>query len=189
MDRFEQCAAFLLRLEGFESDDPDDRGGATRLGVSLRLLRQLPDGDADGYLDGDLDQDGDVDAADVRRVTLGRALEIYRSEFWLPCRCPDLPIGLDMALFGAAVNHGVGLAVRLFQHGLGVKADGAVGPVTLAHARAAGRDGLLVDFLARRARLYHDIVISDSSQAKWLDGWLRRLFRVHAWILTGVDPA
>ena len=47
---------------------PDDPGGATSFGVTIHTLRRL------GL---DLDGDGDVDEADVRRVTRAQAVDLF----------------------------------------------------------------------------------------------------------------
>lgn len=185
MDRFPLCAAWLLDIEGFDSDDAADRGGATRWGISLRLLRSEPDRDHDGITDGDLNRDGVVDERDVRYVDKPTALRIYREEFWGECRCGDLPVGLDVAIFDAAVNSGQRYARRWLQSGLGVKIDGQIGPATLAAAQSANLTALIPDMLSHRAEFYADIVRSDSTQAKFERGWFRRLFLLQQFILRG----
>lgn len=172
MVRFETSVAWVFDAEGFYSDDPSDRGGATKFGISLRFLKQLPGSQ------GDLNRDGVVDAADVRFVTVDKAREIYLTEFWEPCRCGALPPPLDAVVFCAAVNHGERVAKWLLQTALGVKPDGLIGRLTLLAAQSAKPDDLIPDLLARRTMFYADIVASDTSQAKFERGWYRRLFRL-----------
>lgn len=178
--RFETCADYVLGLEGFWSNDPDDRGGATKFGISLRYLKNLPDRDKDGFTDGDLNRDGVVDINDVRYCTLDHAYAIYRDGFWRPMKCDQLPTGADLVIFCAAVNHGVDGATRLVQEALGLNVDGDFGPVTTRAVRTTPLATFFPDFLSHRARFYADIVRADSSQAKWLRGWFRRLFLVQA---------
>lgn len=186
---FLQAARFVLALEGFWSNDPTDRGGATKYGISLRFLQRLPDRDRDGRPDGDLDGDGDVDIDDVRFVTEARALQLYHDEFWAPCQCDALPRPFAVAVFCAAVNHGRRAAVKLFQEALGgLRIDGDVGERTLAAALAADPAQALPDFLSRRAQFYRDIVLADASQAKYLRGWFRRLFLLQHFILSTPAP-
>jgi lysozyme family protein len=182
-DGFAITAPWLLGIEGFWSDNPNDRGGATKHGISLRFLRLLPDRDGDGYLDGDIDRDGDVDADDVRRLTLTEALKLYRSEFWDLCACDALPAGVDSAVLCAAVNHGPDAAAKLLQRALRVKADGDIGPVTLRAAARADVRELIPDYLSFRAQFYSDIVAGDSTQAGHLRGWFRRLMLLQQFII------
>lgn len=183
--RFESSAKFVLRIEGFDSDDPDDRGGATRHGISLKHLQTKRELDSDGYMAGDLDRDGDIDHADVRYVTEDTALAIYRSDFWDTVRGDLLPMGIDTAVFCAAVNHGPVTAIRLLQRSTRVKVDGVLGPQTLHAVATADPNELIPEFLSRRARFYHNIVVNDATQGKWLRGWMRRLFLLQQFILTG----
>jgi lysozyme family protein len=58
----------LIGVEGGRVNDPLDRGGETKYGVSLRFLAAEGafDDDGDGKADYDLDMDGDIDGADIR---------------------------------------------------------------------------------------------------------------------------
>lgn len=177
LDPFLISATWLLGAEGFWSDDPVDRGGATKHGISLRFLRQLgPEGDLDG--------DGDVDVDDVRRVSVTEALRLYRHHFWDACKCNELPAGLDTAVFCGAVNHGPDIAKTLLQAALRVKQDGRLGPVTLGAAARIAPAVSVPEYLSHRARFYSDIVAADASQARFLRGWYYRLFSLTQFIFT-----
>jgi hypothetical protein len=67
--RYAAAAKKLLLIEGGFVDDPTDRGGTTKYGISLRFLAAAGafDSDGDGIADFDLDMDGDIDGADVRK--------------------------------------------------------------------------------------------------------------------------
>lgn len=177
MDRFTTSVQFVFDAEGFYSNDPADRGGATKFGISLRFLKGLPKSA------GDLDRDGDVDIDDIRFVTLDQARSIYRDQFWNECRCGDLPPGLDTVMLCTAVNHGPGYAKKLLQESLRVAVDGQIGDKTLAAARGARLAELIPEMLSRRALFYADIVRSNSTQARFERGWYRRLFCLQQFVL------
>jgi lysozyme family protein len=117
-ERFDRCLAEVLRLEGGYVDDPRDPGGATRFGVTRAVLSEAIGRDAS--------------AEDVAALTEEEAAAIYRSRYWAPTRCAELPAGVDLVVFDSAVNMGPGTSARLLQAALGVTTDGVVGPRTLA---------------------------------------------------------
>ncbi len=166
-DTFKAALAAVRRWEGGLVDHPADPGGLTKWGISLRFLRAL------GL---DINGDGVVDGRDIRSLTEEQVAALYREHFWLKCRCPALPAGVDLAVFDCAVNQGPGRAVRFLQAALRVRVDGRLGPKTLAAAGRAVRGELLRDFMARRARHYSSLV----NVAVFGLGWFRRLFDIHA---------
>lgn len=171
---FARAAYWIFPAEGHLSDDPDDPGGITKFGISLRFLRTL------GEL-GDIDGDGDVDADDIRALTPEHAARIYHERFWLAARCERLHPTLALAHFDAAVNTGLHRAAKLLQQTLRVRVDGIVGPMTIGAANQAGPDAL-PELLGYRSQFYHDLVTGKSSLAKYYRGWVNRLFRLQAFI-------
>lgn len=155
---FRLAVAHVLRVEGGYADDPADPGGETHFGISKRAYPHL----------------------DIPALSEAQARAIYHQDYWLAAGCPELPGPLAFALLDAAVNHGPRRGVILLQQTLGVTADGHNDAVTQRAARAAEWQAALVDFLTRRAQLYRDIVAARSSQARFLDGWTRRLFALQA---------
>lgn len=112
----------LTRLLGFEggyTDNPDDPGGKTIFGITENLARKY------GY------------AGDMKDMRLDVATRIYHDEFWYPLHCDELPDAIRYDLFDAAVNSGRSTAVKWLQNAVGVKADGVIGPATIAAANAA----------------------------------------------------
>jgi len=124
----------IVGREGGFVDDPDDPGGATNFGVTIHTLRRL------GI---DLDGDGDVDAADVRRMTRARAVDIFIDQYYHRPGIDRLPQTLRASVFDMQVNAGAN-AVRILQRllremGETVDVDGVIGPQTVAAAEAAAR--------------------------------------------------
>ena len=60
----------VLIHEGGYSDHPNDAGGVTKFGISLRYLRDA------GHALGDVDRDGDIDADDIRALDRDGAIGI-----------------------------------------------------------------------------------------------------------------
>jgi lysozyme family protein len=119
--------------------------------------------------------------APVRTLTKPEAAEIYTANYWQAAGCDQLlPLSPHLALqqFDAAVNHGVGYAIRLLQRVLGVKADGTFGPKTRAAVAAVTVRGLdavralLMQLLDRRLQLYRRL---DAKTPVAEGGWYARL--------------
>ena len=155
--RFARALDHVFRWEGGFSDDPADPGGATRFGITRATLADWR-GEA-------------VSVADVRALGRDEAAAIYRARYWDACRCAEMPPGLDLLLFDAAVNQGAGRAVRILQAALRVRQDGEVGPVTQNAARSADPRAVIVEFAARRMQAYGML----ATFPRFGLGWSRRL--------------
>ena len=129
---FRLAVDIVLKHEGYYSNDVDDRGGATKYGISLKFLQGLKDSDNDGYLDGDLNFDGIVDINDIRSLSPQDAVDLYYFEFWVKDQFDRLPYFLSPKLFDLAVNMGTHQANKLMQRaitacGLPIADDGIMG--------------------------------------------------------------
>jgi lysozyme family protein len=129
MKSVEEIAAEIVGREGGYVNDPDDPGGATKYGVTIGTLRRL------GI---DLTGDGRVTAADVRRLTREKALDIYIEHYFRRPGLGSLPEALQASVFDMYVNAGSN-AVRVLQRllndmGEQLTVDGALGPQTLTAA-------------------------------------------------------
>jgi lysozyme family protein len=155
-ERFDRCLAEVLRLEGGYADDPRDPGGPTRFGVTRAVLSESLGREAS--------------AQDVAALTEGEAAGIYRTHYWGPIGCAELPVGLDLVAFDTAVNMGPGTSVRLLQAALGVAADGVVGPLTLEAAANRPADDTIHAMSALRRRRYRAL----AGFSAFGHGWLRR---------------
>ena len=145
-------ASAIVSREGGYVNDPDDPGGATKFGVTIHTMRNL------GL---DLDQDGDVDARDVKLLTVRQATDIFVKHYFERPRISLLPTELQATVFDMYVNAG-GNAVKILQRliadfGETVTVDGALGPKTAAAvARAMQKaDGFLVDAYGIARRNYY----------------------------------
>jgi lysozyme family protein len=159
---FAASLAAVLAHEGGFVDDPQDDGGATNLGVTIGTLKEV------GL---DVDGDGDTDVADLKKLTPALAGRIYKARYWNTVHGDELPSGLDYFCFDAAVNHGPARVRRWLQTALGVKADGVIGPKTLAALKAADARVLIARLSAAREALYRN----HPDFPRFKRGWLRRL--------------
>jgi lysozyme family protein len=108
-----------------------------------------------------LDGDGDVDAADVRRLTQDQAVAIFLEHYFERPRIGLLPEALQPSVFDMQVNAGAN-AVKILQRllrdmGLEIAVDGVIGPETAraAHAALAAAPDHLVDAYGIARRNYY----------------------------------
>jgi lysozyme family protein len=113
---------------------------------------------------------------DIVGLSLDDARMIYRRDYWARVLGDALPPPLALLVFDAAVNNGVGKAVRWLQQAVGVRADGVPGAVTLAAVQAHAGDGaaMMAEFQALRMTFMAGL-------PTWRTfglGWARRLCRL-----------
>jgi lysozyme family protein len=132
MQNVHVIAQEIVAREGGYVNDPDDPGGATKYGVTIHTMRRL------GL---DLDGDGDVDASDVRQITIDYAVEIFVEHYCVRPGISALPEVLQASVFDMYVNAG-GHAFRILQRlirnmRIELDVDGMIGPRTIAAAHQA----------------------------------------------------
>ena len=111
---------FSLQAEGGWSNDPEDPGGATNMGITL-----------DGW-SANLGRQCTV--AELRAMTREQAVAYYRIYYAEPMGVLSLPAGIDLVTFDFGINAGPGRSIEMLQRIVGSAADGRVGPETLARA-------------------------------------------------------
>ncbi len=162
MASFDEAVETILRLEGGSkiTNDPNDPGGLTRYGVSLRANPELG---ADG----------------IRKLTKAGAKAIYLEKYWKPSKAESLPEVLRLPIFDSAVNQGVTGSAKLLQRalnelGYGLEVDGKIGPRTLAAVKKANALDLAAVFLRQRLIAYR----GDRNYQLYGAGWERRVFTI-----------
>lgn len=179
-ENFEKALAFVLKDEGKFSDIPEDRGGPTNLGITLKTLIEFHK----HFEYGDLNNDGSIDINDIKLLdTSEEAAPIYKRYFWDVIRGDDLPSKVDYVTFDSAVNHGpknagVFLQKAINMLGSNLYIDGIIGPKTIKAVCARNPESVFIEIIRRRDIFYRKIVSSDTSQEKFLKGWLNRLSNV-----------
>lgn len=124
----------LLKHEGGFSNHKDDKGGATRYGVTEAVAREA------GY------------RGDMRELPLDLAQRIYKDRYWDAVQAESLPPDVRYIVFDGAVNSGVVQSAKWLQRACGVKDDGVIGPITIRAASSLHSDGLKRRILAQRLR-------------------------------------
>lgn len=150
---FETAFDLLITHEGGFSNHPDDPGGATMYGVTETVAR------ANGY------------QGAMRDMPLSFAKKIYKAMYWDTCRCDSMPDAIRYPLFDAAVNSGPGQAIKWLQSAVGVKVDGAIGPVTQQAVNMAAPQVLRQQMIGKRLRFMTEL----KNWPSFSKGWARRI--------------
>jgi lysozyme family protein len=157
---FIPCLNVVLSAEGGYVDDPLDPGGATNLGITLRVLTEW--------------RHTAVTKADVQNLTKDEAGAIYRARYWNVIRGDDLPAGVDLMVFDAGVNLGTGRSARMLQAAVGTAEDGAIGPNTLTAMQHDDSSGLISQLANARESFYRSL----PTFSHFGSGWTARVNRV-----------
>jgi len=171
MSLFELAIPTVLRHEGGLVDNPNDPGGITNHGVSLRWLKSQG-------LAGDIDHDGDVDADDIKKMTTAEATQFYKDMWWTPGHYGLIVAQLPATkLFDTAVNMGTPRAVKFAQEIVGINpTTGNLGPRTLAGINAMPSVQFIQAYQNKQADFYRSLVASNPARQQFLNGWLNRAY-------------
>lgn len=173
----DRALEFLAIEEGGWSDHVHDSGGKTMYGVTqatynrYRKAKKLP-------------------VRPVRGITKEEVRDLYDLFFWREAQCHRLPWPINYLVFDAAVNSSPKRGIQWAQRGLGVSADGVVGPATIGAAERCVADGDSAKILAivdARVQFLCDLVKRKPTQLSFLLGWWRRTQRVLGRALLTLD--
>jgi lysozyme family protein len=152
-------------VEHFEgsaaSNDPSDRGGVTRHGVTLPTLRQIKP---------------EATAGDVWALTKEDAIDLYLELFvFRPGFHQIADWRLRLLVVDSGIHSGVRRATEWLQAAVGAQVDGHAGRDT--YGRVATADPVKVRERVMAARLRHigGLISRDVRQAKFARGWMNRI--------------
>lgn len=146
---FDTAFRLLIGHEGGYVNNPADPGGETKYGISKRSHP----------------------GEDIAAMTLERAKDIYRHEYWGPAGCDAVPDGIKFDLFDMAVNAGPRTAIRALQRAVSETDDGIIGPRTLQALSTMPSARLIARFNGHR--LEH--MASLTNWPAFGRGWARRI--------------
>jgi len=166
MADFMTYATLLRSLEKGISNNPHDRGGFTVDGVTLATFRRY-------YGEPRTEED-------LRNMTPPQWRHIMKTGYWDVCKADKIEDQkLAEIIVDWCVNSGTA-RIRNVQAILGVRPDGAVGPITLGAINGTDRDELYRRIMEARMGWFEKIVRNDPTQKRFLKGWLNRLKRLEA---------
>ena len=121
-------------------NDPLDPGGETNWGISKRAYPSV----------------------NIKNLTKQQAIDIYKKDYWNVIKGDELPSGVDLVVFDAAINSGNKQSVKWLQRSVGVTDDGVMGPATLAAVKKANPQDVVNKTTQQRLQFM-----------KSLDTWVR----------------
>lgn len=158
----EEIFELVLKDEGKLSDHPDDNGGLTHYGILYSEWVEW------------VKPRKTSEEEFKTKFTLEDAKAIYRAKYWTPLRCSELPPGVAYIVFDAGLLHGIVRSARWLQLAVNVKADGRVGPKTIAATLAVDDAETITaihGFRMKRIKAHEDYKVFGT-------GWTNRLLRV-----------
>lgn len=157
----------ILKWEGTRyTNDPVDRGGPTKMGITLDTWRHV------GY---DKNGDGKINAEDVKLLNEKDFQMVLKKNFWDKWKADDIK---NQSIANILVDWvwGSGIwGIKIPQRILGVKVDGVVGSKTIDAVNKANQRELFNKIFAERKQFLLNIVKRNPSQKKFIKGWLNRL--------------
>lgn len=152
------------RKSGF-SNDPDDLGGATMIGVTLATYTEYCR--RKGY--------PQPTAERLRAMSYGQWLDILKTMFWDRWRADEIKSQAVAEILVDWVWASGKPGITIPQHILGVAVDGVVGPKTLAAVNGSHPESLFARIKSRRREYIERICEARPANNKFRRGWLRRL--------------
>lgn len=187
---FDKALAYTIQYEGGYANDPNDYGGETFVGISRVYW---PDWEGWAVIDS---KKGDPNFPDVLYTdpaVIQSVKNFYKTNFWDILKGDQID-AMDEEIaaeaFDAGVNMGTGRAARFLQEALNIfnrngssygeiSVDGAIGPGTLGALETFLRkdDAFLMvkAQLIQRGSYYGRRADEDSTQERFIRGWLNRL--------------
>ena len=150
----------ILEIEtGEYTNDPDDRGGPTKWGITVPALTE-----ARGYV---------CTESDIALLTRTDAYNIYWNLYYIKPKFSDISYApLRNYMTDCGVLHGRRRATRWLQ-GLvaGLAVDGSIGPLSIAAINKSNGRSLMFLMIGTRVRKIADFVQQVPSQLKYIEGW------------------
>jgi lysozyme family protein len=182
MSLFENAIPLILQHEGGWVNNKADPGGATNYGISLRFLSDYPN-------IGDFDHDGDVDAEDIKNMTIEQAKAIYKQQWWDKFKYGNIADQtIATKVFDFSINMGAKRAHMLLQQamnkaiGLRLTVDGMLGNASFSSINAIS-DGdseqvLLTAYCDEAWAFYQGLIKAKPSLVVFTNGWKNRAYSI-----------
>jgi len=168
MANFDDAIPFTLQAEGGYNNDPADPGGETYCGIT-----KTADPEWQGWAIVDEHKPLHSEQIINDAALHASVVAFYKSKYW-DAISGDSINDQNAAAFFFDWSVTSGKAIKKVQSLVGVDADGAVGPQTIA-AINNYNGNLLDDMKNARINYYKSLVVNNPALNKFLNGWLNRI--------------
>ncbi len=175
-DLIERIIEFILAREGGFTNRPEDSGGPTNFGITLKLWEAI--------------HSSPIPSVDtIKNLTRTDAAQFYREYFAYPLKINLLECAPLIALIvmDQAVNSGPSPSVRRLQavlndeFGASLKTDGILGSTTVNAVLAVNAQALAIHLIKKTQQNYIDLAEKYPKNQKFLTGWLNRVDEYKVW--------
>ena len=162
MADYKKLVPFILKYEGGIVDDPDDAGGFTNKGITLKTFRSI--------------YGKDKTKEDLINITDEQWGKIFKEYYWDKLNADKIESqSIANMSVDWAYNAGVGTVAKKIQNIIGTKPDGIIGSGSLKLINTVqDSKELFNEIKAARIMFYKKLVEKKPTNAKFLKGWLNR---------------
>jgi lysozyme family protein len=166
MASFEQAFKITVNIEKGYVNDPDDRGGETKYGISKASFPN----------------------EDIPNLTPERAAELYKQFWWDELLLTEINNQIiankifDIAVNTSFPSNHKSIAITILQRairsatGMFLDEDGVIGQHTINATNACDYKGLIVALKSELAGYYRCLVVKNPVNVKYINGWLNRAY-------------
>lgn len=156
----------ILKFEGGWSDDPDDLGNETMMGVTYKTYKLYCK--RKGYPQPTIER--------LKNLSMDEFTDILKTMYWDACRADSIQSqGVANAIVDWAWNSGTATAAKEIQKVLGVKADGIIGNITLSAINSQSPLPLFGRIKTARIKYIERICEARPENRKFYRGWMNRI--------------
>lgn len=165
MADFSKALDYLFANEGGFSNHSQDRGGATKYGITKRTYSEY--------------RGQQVTDGDVFSMPMDIAEKVYKKLYWDALMLDKVDSqAVATALFDQAVNRGVGAMLRNIYKLLGISAGISIGNKTIEAINKEDPSELVKQISDNALEAYNDIISKNPSQEVFRKGWEARANRI-----------
>ena len=170
LSNWDKSFDMVIAHEGGFTDDPRDPGNKLPDGRPGCTMWGCTQANWEAYVGHHVTHD------DMKALKKDDVKPLYKKNYWDAVHGDELPSGVDYAAFDFAINAGPGASRKMIQRALGVAADGAIGPATMAAIKAADGKDFLKKFSDAKIAFYQTLATFPT----YGKGWLKRVADVQA---------